>query len=249
MDRDARLGDQRGRDDERGGRGEVAGDIDLVEAQALGWVDADRARTNGYPRARVLEHQLGVVARRRGLDDGRLASCAEPCEQDRRFQLGARDRQLVVDRLERRAGDAERQVPVGGLDLRSHQPQRLGDALHRTRRERFVAGEREAAFLEREQAHDETRECARVATVDRRGLQAAQADTAHDEPVVVVVDVGSERTHRRERGHRVAGTPEPADDGVSIRDRAEQQGPVRDRLVARDREMALEPDRRLNPHR
>ena len=64
-------------------------------------------------------------------------------------------------------------MPVGGLDPGAHPAQRLGDALHRTGRERFVTGQREAAVLERKQPDDQPRQGAGVAAVDRRRLQAA----------------------------------------------------------------------------
>ena len=55
----------------------------------------------------------------------------EPGEEDGRLHLGARDRQLVADRVEAVAGDHDRRVAVGRLDVRAHLAQRLGDALER----------------------------------------------------------------------------------------------------------------------
>ena len=79
--------------------------------------------------------------------------------------------------------------------------------------------------------------------------EPAQPDAVHRELVAVVVHLGPERAHRRERRGGVGRAAEAADDGVAVRDGAEQQRAVRDRLVARDREMPLELDGRLNPHR
>ena len=115
-----------------------------AEPQALGRVDADRARPRRSTRAPAACSISSVWSR---VGAGSITVVvpvgAEAGEQDGRLHLRARDRQLVVDRLERRAGDRQRQMPVGGLDLRAHPPQRLGDALHRPRRERLVAGQRE----------------------------------------------------------------------------------------------------------
>ena len=131
-------------------------------------------------------------------------------------------------------------MPVGRLDLCAHPAQRLGDALHRAGRQRFIAGQREAAVLERQEPDDQARQRARVATVDRRGLQAAQADAVHHELVAVVVDLHAERAHRRERRQRVARASEAANDRLTVRDGAEQQRAVRHRLVTGDGKVALE---------
>ena len=92
----------------------------------------------------------------------------EPGEEQARLHLGARDRKLVLDPVERARVDPERQVPVRRLDARSHRCERLGDPAHRPRGERLVAAELELLpRLPGEDACDQADERARVAAVDR----------------------------------------------------------------------------------
>ena len=174
---------------------------------------------------------------------------AEAGEQDRGLDLRARHRQLVVDRLERRAGrSVSGRWPSVVSIWAPMRRERLGDALHRPGRERLVTGQREGAVLEREQADDQPRQRAGVAAVDRRGLQAAQADAVHDELVAVVVDLGAERAHGARASTEVSPErPKPRTTRLAVRDRAEQQRPVRDRLVAGHREVPFERGRRAQP--
>ena len=84
----------------------------------VGGPDGDRARRARHGHAGRLEQPLGVVAgrlrlarrssRRLGLDPG---------EEDGRLHLGARDRQLVADRVQAVAVDHDRGVTVGRLDV------------------------------------------------------------------------------------------------------------------------------------
>ena len=82
-------------DDERRGRGDVAGHLDLAERRAARPPHRDAVLPPRDPSTRRLEHQLGVVAGRRRLDDRRLARRVEAREQNRRLHLRARDGQLV----------------------------------------------------------------------------------------------------------------------------------------------------------
>ena len=81
--------------------------------------------------------------------------------------------------------------------------------------------------------------------------QTAQACPADGEAVAVAADLGSEsrdRARRRERVRRT--TPKPAISALAVRDRADQESPVGDRLVPGNGEVA--PQRRgrsyLHPH-
>ena len=240
VDRDPRLGHECRGDDEGRSRGEVAGDVDGAELDALRRVDAHRGRARRDADAARAQHQLGVVARRCGLDHGRAPRGAEPGQENGRLDLRARDRQLVVDRLERPAANDHRELPVGRLDLRAHAPQRLGDALHRPRRERRVAGQREGSLLEGEETGQQPRERAGVAAVDLGRFQAAESDALHGQLVAALPHLDAERAHGGERRFGVGGAPPAADHRVSVTDGAEQERAVRDRLVAGDGEVTFE---------
>ena len=132
-----------------------------------GSIETD-SRPPANARSCCVEHELGVVAGRRGLDDGGRAVRVEPGEQDRRLHLRARHREHVLDSLQRiRPFDDDGRFAVRRLDARAHPLQRLGDAVHRSRAKRLVAGELEASFLSGEDSGEQPHERARVAGVDR----------------------------------------------------------------------------------
>ena len=192
-----------------------------------------------------------MVASRNRLDHGRAALRVEAGVQDAGLDLGARDRQLVEDALQLAALDDERRLPVRGLDLCAHLGERLGHAIHRPPPERLVAGQLEAARLPREDPGQQPEGRARVATVDRpAGLaQAAQpgafdADRVH----VVLVNGHAERAHRGERRLRVSRAAEALDAHLAVADRPDENGPVRDRLVAGHRDVTAQRGGRLDLH-
>ncbi len=78
------------------------------------------------------EHTLRVVARGDGLDDRRRALGAEAGEEHAALHLRRRHGQRVLDPPKRVAGDLDRRVPVGQLDVGAHLPERVRDARHRT---------------------------------------------------------------------------------------------------------------------
>src|SRR5262249_14805294 len=90
------------------------------------------------------EYAFGVIARRLGLDYGRLTGCREPREQHRGLELRGGDGRLVYDgdRVER-ALQGQREPPaVGGRDhLRAHALERIEHTPHRTAAQRSVAVE------------------------------------------------------------------------------------------------------------
>ena len=198
------------------------------------------------------QHQLGVVARRQRLDDGRLALGVEAREQDARLHLRARDRQLVRDALERAALDRERRRALGRLDPRAHAAQRLGDPLHRALRERLVAGEREACPPGRRAGREAGASACRRCR-SRSGLAAlrGRAGRARGRSAC---RRRARRPRRRALGPRRAWprcrrsgrSPRRASPPRSTAPRSTRA--VRDRLVARDADVPLDGDRRLDPH-
>ena len=240
MDRDRRARNDRGRDEERRGGRDVAGDLELGKAKLRRALDGDAGRPSRDPRAGPLEKPFRVVARRAGLDDGRTPLRLHAGEQDRRLHLRRSDRQLVVDRAKRAAFDDERRVAFGRLDGRAHPTQRLGDALHRAPGQRLVADELEPALLAGDEAGEQAHERARVAAVDRRvgRAQPAEPDAAHAHDVVAVFDdLDPERANRRDGRLRVGGAPEAGDQRLPLAHRPDENGAMRERLVARHAEV------------
>jgi hypothetical protein len=140
-------------------------------------------------------------------------------------------------------------VAVRRLDLSAHLTQRLRDALHRTRAQRLVAGEFERSALRDEDTEQEPHQGAGVRAVDGSGFEAAQADAVDDELVLSdLVDARAERAHRRDGRHRVGGAPEADDARLAFADRAEEDGAVRDRLVAGNLHVPDERCGRLDLH-
>ena len=70
----------------------------------------------------------------------------------------------------------------------------------------------------------------------------------HDQLVAFIVDASAERAHGSERRLRVSAAAEASDRRDAVGDGAEQQRPVRDRLVAGDGEVTVEAGRRLDSH-
>ena len=142
-------------------------------------------------------------------------------------------------------------MAVGRLDPRAHPAERLGDALHRARRERLVADELEAPALAGEDPREQPHQRARVPAVDRRVrlAQAAQADAVDGERVDVLLDdLGAERAHRRDGRLGVRGATEAGDLGRAVADRADHDRAMRDRLVPRDGHVPFQGRHGLDAH-
>src|SRR5207249_915407 len=109
--------------------------------------------------------------------------------------------------------DPHGRVAVGGLDLRTHAPERLGDALVRAHRQRGVADQLEPAALPRQDPGEETEDGAGVPAVDRRRrrTQATQPGAVDADVVVaVVLDVDAAGADDFDRGEGVTGAAEAA---------------------------------------
>ena len=130
--------------------------------------------------------QLGVVAGTDRLGDGGDAIGEKAGKEDGRFQLGAGERQGVVNRVEAAAADVERgEVAAAGADARAHLRKRLDDAAHRAAAQGGVAGEGGIEGLAGEQAGEKTQSGAGVAGVEgaaektgraAEGVKAAASD-------------------------------------------------------------------------
>ena len=191
-----------------------------------------------------------MITRGDALDNRRRAVHREqPGEQDRGLQLRARDRQLVVDRLQARTLDRHRRPALVRLDVRTHLPQRLVDP-HRPRRERLVADEREPAVLAGEDPAQQAKHGAGVAAVDRAGgrdeaTQAAPFDP--NRPELRLVHLGAELAHGLERRVRIGGVAEVPELAFSVRDRRQQRAPLADSLHGRDGDVPDKGCRGLDP--
>ncbi len=220
------------------------GIVDLAQRQPLCGSDRDARRPDRDGRTRPGKHPLRVVAGRGGLDDGGLAVRVQAGEQEARLHLRARHGQHVVDRVERPALDPQRQPAVARLDAGAHPYQRLGDAAHRAGAQGLVAGELELLpLLAGEDARQQPYERARVGAVDRLagGGEPAEPDTVDAELVVAdLVDRHPECSHRSHGRLGVGRAPEAGDARLAVADAADQRGAVRDRLVARDRDVTDE---------
>ncbi len=251
---DVQLGarEHRGRDDERRRRREVAGNLDLVELEPVGRLNGDARLTPCDRHPGRLEHQLGVIAGRRGLDDRRLPFRVQAGEEDRGLHLRARDGKLVGDRAERSCVDPERQVTVHRLEAGTHPSERLGDPPHRADAERRVTRQLELLpVLTRQDPGQQPDERSRVRAVDgpaRRHEPSQSLAEDAERVVVVLVDRDPESSDRLDRGLGVRGPAEPSDPRLSVAERSEQHGAVRDGLVSRHGDVPHEARQRLDPH-
>ena len=177
-----------------------------------------------------LEHELGVVARRRRFDDRRLALRVQSCQEDGRLHLGARDGQRVFDPLQLcTAVDDDRRQSVGRLDLRAHPLERLGDAVHGPRSQRLVTGQLEATLLAGEDPGQESHQRAGVPGVDRLvGSPKAAHPHAVDDELVVgdVVDLNPERPHGVDSRQSVGRPSEAANVRLALGECADEHRAV-----------------------
>ena len=233
----ARTGDA-ARDHEERCRGEIAGHGDACAGQRLAAAqDGGRALAPDVD-AEAAQHALGMVAGDGRFGDPGLAVGVQPGEQHGGLHLRARHRHGEVDALQTlAAADVHRRTALAGLDVRAHQPQRRGGALHRTAHERRVADERRVEGLTGEQPHEEPHRRAGVAHVERlrAALETVGSHTLHlDHTRCRTRDRHPERAQRTERREAVLALEEALDVGGPAGDAAQHQGAVRHRLVTRD---------------
>jgi hypothetical protein len=139
---------------------------------------------------------------------------------------------------------------VRRLDTRAHLAQRLGDAFLGTARERLVADELEAALLAGEDPRSQPHHRPRVAEVERpvRLAQAAQSESPDANRLPGLLHLRAEVAYDRDRRVGVSGATEALDQALAVRDRAEQDGALRDPLHAGNGDGALDRRRGLDLH-
>src|SRR5262249_43706315 len=116
-------------------------DVDRVERSAASNHDVQSVHLDR--RALRLEKALGMVPGRGGLDEMRCSGREGAREQQAGFDLGACDRQSVLDAVKVAAADGEGQVIVVLTTHRgrSHGAERIDDAIHWAGAERLIPGE------------------------------------------------------------------------------------------------------------
>jgi hypothetical protein len=232
LEHDLAALDEQGGDGEEGGGGDVGGHGDLAGLDPLRGVHGDAALAALDPGAGRRQHPLAVVAGGQRLDDRGRALGEQPGEEQAGLDLGAGDRQLVLDAVQRRAPDLERRQPVLAAGERgAHLAQRHGDPVDRPAADRVVAVERPLSpVLPGEPTRQQTQQGAGVADVDRRRGRAAQADAA-DAQVRALSQPGPQVGRRLQRRHRVRGAEVARDPRLPLAHRRDQRRAVGDRLV------------------
>ena len=189
--------------------------------------------------AKILQHFFGVVAGGLGLDDGRAAGRIETGKEHRRFDLRRGDRRRKLDRKRfARALEQDRAAPPRRLrqDLGSHRAKRIENPLHRAFSQRGIAvvsgGYRVAAG----DAHHQTHPGSRIAEIEGCARCEERADpAAPDAPAAFAAPVHlcAERGAGGGGVENVAAFEKTLDFGFAGAEETENQGAVRNRLVAR----------------
>ncbi len=184
------------------------------------------------------QHFFGVIARGFGLDHGCLARRIEPGEKHRRLDLRRGDRRAVDDRR-RLAGppDDDRAAPPLGLrqNLDAHQRERIENAAHRPLAQRSIAVEASGDPMAADHAHHQPRAGAGVAEVKRRierqnGADAQTLDAPA--PFAEPLDARAEGAAGFAGVQNVVALQQTADFGCPTGQQAEDEGAMRNRLVA-----------------
>ncbi len=179
------------------------------------------------------EHPLGVIAAGNRFAHGRAPARAEPGEEQRRLDLGARHRQAVVEPAKARATDDERSPPLCARQhAGAHALEGLDDARHGPRAQRRIPGQDGEARPGGQDPGEETHRGAGVAAVDhllglgglpRHSLDLGERTAARDARA-------EERDGGEARRAVVAGV-RVEDAGRAAREPAEEDGAMGDRLV------------------
>ena len=203
-------------------------------------------RLDAHLGAEMPEHALGVIPGRRGLDHHSLPRRRKPREQHRGFELGGGDRRLVDDRDRvERAPQGQRQPPAlaDREDLRAHAFQRIEHAPHRALAQGGVAVEGRRDRRTRNRAEQQPAAGAGIAEIERRPRRRkARNSDAVNAPAALAgaLDAGAERAHGVRGAHHVLAFEQAGNARLADRERGENQGAMRDRLVARHADAALE---------
>ena len=224
------------------------GTCDLGQPQPLGPASTrDRAPASASTRAPAArEHQLGVVARRRRLDHrrrpaSRRARRAGSPTSPARSRPAARSSIAVeLAALDARAAGGRRSPRSPRPSAAAARRPAPSAGARATRRRRARSGPAWKARM----PHDEPRERAGVAAVDRRRrARAARAGRRRGRRACRRPPRRPRTPSARDGGERrlgVAGAAPAADARLALAERAEQQRAVRDRLVARDGDVAVD---------
>ncbi len=250
---EARARQQRGGDEEGRRRREVAGHLELQRLEPLRRPHLDEPRRRQDARPGRAQEPLGVVAGRHPLDDrGRAAGRVQPGEQDARLDLRARDRQLVADRLHR----AARRSGAGAARRPSRYRRPSQSAARRSAASASIAATRlrsarTAGRADRPgspgAAWPGCRRCrSRSARPGGRSPRRPAPRTHSSPPAPSTPAPSAARSRNRRLG--VGRAPEARDPALAVADRPDQHRAMRDRLVAREGEPALDRRRRLDPH-
>ena len=138
------------------------------------------SRTETISRAKMLQHQLGVVAAGLALDHGGDAGRGQARQQHRRFDLRRRHRRAVEDRQRiARALSVSGSRPPSppGADPRAHQFQRIEHPPHRPAAQRGIAVENRRDRAAGHRAHHQPAAGAGIAEIERRLAAAAKPAT------------------------------------------------------------------------
>ncbi len=188
--------------------------------------------------AEMFEHAFGVVAAGFRFDHRGLARRRQACQQHRRFELRRGHRRFVGDRDRvGRALQGQRQPAAFGRlqHARAHALQRIEHAPHRPLAQRGVAVEAGGHRPAGHRAEHQPAAGARIAEIERRrrAHEAADAD-AMDAPdtVVAALQPGAERAHHVGGVQHVLAFQQAGDRGLAHGERPQDEGAVRDRLVA-----------------
>ena len=250
-EKDARLGNDRRRDDQKRRRRDIAWHFDLVELQSFDRVDHDATTRGVNGCAGCTQHAFGVIACRRCFDDRGRPVRAKSRQQQGRLDLRGGDLHHVLhpDQLLTTLHD-NRRTPSRRLDAGTHYAQRRSNALHRARTNRGIAVEREdSAWLHREDATQQPHQRARVLHVDcsDRRLQARQAYAMHGQATsAVVIHLDAKSADSFERCARIGRIAPALNLDGAVAECANQERAVTDRLVAIDDKLANQRTRAQN---
>ena len=197
-------------------------------------------------RAEIGQHFLGVVARGFRFNHDGTARRIQPRQQDRGFELRRGHRRAVFDggRL-RRARDRDRAAPALRLrdDLHAHQRQRIEDAPHRAFAQRRIAVKRGGDRVAAHKAHHQPRAGACIAKIENffGGEQRADAAAVHlPFTGTEAFDAGAQRAAGGSGAQHVVAFQQALDIRAPLRQQAQDERTMGDRLVAGRTQPAIE---------